>query len=104
MSPTSYQLLYSAIYFYLVRICLLAHIGEQILGALHGFLGEFVQPQHDIVNPVRSERDAYSRGVRQSEDAGEVVVASSSTDASYGEVKGLYLENSSCIVIQSSCQ
>ena len=80
------------------------HVGEEVFGTAYGILGKFVQTDQYVIDTVRSEGYADSRSVAEAEDAGEVIVAASSADASYGEVQGLDFEDGSGVIVKAAGQ
>ena len=78
------------------------HIGEKQGGGRLEPRGELVKSLENIIYPVSSETDSDSRHVGQTEYSREIVVTTSSTNTSDGEIKSLYLEDSTRVVVQAT--
>src|SRR5699024_2364312 len=79
-----------------------AEIDEEHARGDGGLFREEVQGQHDVVDAVRTERDADARHARHSENTRQVVVPSAAADASYRMVFGLHFEDGARVIVESA--
>src|SRR5690606_38161859 len=63
-----------------------------------------IQLLQHVVNTVRTKRDTYSRQSFEAEHACQVVIPPATANTAHRHLIGLYLEDTSSIVIEPSCE
>ena len=79
-----------------------AEVDEKHRGGLCQVLGEGVEFGEHVVDAVGPERDAHATDVGHAEDAGEIIITASTTDASNLYILGFHPEDGAGIIVQPS--
>lgn len=82
----------------------LTEVNKQKLSAINGLLRIQFQLVEHIENTVGTKRNTYARYPCHTEYTSQVIVTTSTGDTANLHIKRLHLKNSTCIVIQSTCQ
>ena len=78
---------------------LFTEIDEEHLGRGERILGIEVQGVQHIIDAIDTKGDAYTRETGETEDAREVVVATTTGDAAHLDTEGLDFEDCSSVVV-----
>ena len=82
----------------------LSEIDEENLGCIDSFLWIKVEGIQNIVDAVCTKRDADTAQSWKTEDARQVVISTTTSDATHRCVQGFDLEDCTSVVVQTTCQ